>query len=99
MDKIKNPMDLQTIKENILKKKYHCREDFLHDIQQIHINSSIFNGDDDVFTLKAMTLLQVRFNPGASTKRELSTVVIISQRAVTTYSVGHNSATSYYKGM
>ena len=52
MDKIKNPMDLQTIKENILKKKYHSRQDFLGDINQIVENSAIFNGEVDVFTQK-----------------------------------------------
>ena len=52
LDKIKNPMDLQTIKESILKKKYHSREDFLSDINQIVENSAIFNGENDVFTLK-----------------------------------------------
>ena len=52
LDKIKNPMDLQTIKESILKKKYHSREEFLCDISQIVENSAIFNGENDVFTLK-----------------------------------------------
>ena len=58
LDKIKNPMDLQTIKENILKKKYHSREDFLADINQIVENSSLFNGESDVLTVKAKTLLE-----------------------------------------
>ena len=38
LDKVKNPMDLQTIRENIQKKKYHSREDFLGDMQQIVAN-------------------------------------------------------------
>ena len=55
LDKIKNPMDLQTIKENILKKKYHSRQDFLGDINQIVENSAIFNGEVDVFTQKVIS--------------------------------------------
>ena len=59
MDKIKNPMDLQTIKENILKKKYHSRQDFLGDINQIVENSAIFNGEVDVFTQKVNCLRNI----------------------------------------
>jgi len=57
LDKIKNPMDLQTIKD-ILKKKYHSRQDFLGDINQIVENSAIFNGEVDVFTQKAKSILE-----------------------------------------
>ena len=59
LDKIKNPMDLQTIKENILKKKYHSRQDFLGDINQIVENSAIFNGEVDVFTQKVSFLKNI----------------------------------------
>ena len=61
LDKIKNPMDLQTIKENILKKKYHSRQDFLGDINQIVENSAIFNGEVDVFTQKVNFLKKSEF--------------------------------------
>lgn len=59
LDKIKSPMDLQTIKENILKKKYHSREDFLSDVNQIMENSAIYNGEDDLLTANARKLLDV----------------------------------------
>ena len=52
-------MDLQTIKENILKKKYHSRQDFLGDINQIVENSAIFNGEVDVFTQKVNLLRNI----------------------------------------
>ena len=52
-------MDLQTIKENILKKKYHSRQDFLGDINQIVENSAIFNGEVDVFTQKVNCLRNI----------------------------------------
>ncbi len=52
-------MDLQTIKESILKKKYHCREDFLADINQIVENSAIYNGEDDFLTVNAKKIMDV----------------------------------------
>ena len=35
LDKIKRPMDLQTIRDSVQKKKYHSREEFLSDIHQV----------------------------------------------------------------
>ncbi|QQP50590.1 Transcription initiation factor TFIID subunit, partial [Caligus rogercresseyi] len=58
-DIVKNPMDLQTIRENIQKKKYHKREEFLHDINQIVANSALFNGPEDIHTQNAKKLLEV----------------------------------------
>ena len=57
LDKVKNPMDLQTIRENIQKKKYHSREDFLADMQQIVTNSVIYNGETDLLTMNAQKLM------------------------------------------
>ena len=37
LDKIKRPMDLQTVRDNVQKKKYHSREDFLADINQVQL--------------------------------------------------------------
>ena len=59
LDKVKIPMDLQTVKDNILKKKYHSREDFLGDIAQIVDNSRIYNGPDDLLTQNANKLMEV----------------------------------------
>ena len=59
LDKVKTPMDLQTIRENIQNKKYRSREDFLTDIQQIVNNSITYNGGDDIYTKNARKLLEV----------------------------------------
>ncbi|XP_040573195.1 transcription initiation factor TFIID subunit 1 [Lepeophtheirus salmonis] len=58
-DVIKNPMDLQTIRENIQKKKYHKREEFLSDVNQIVANSAIFNGPEDIHTQNAKKLMDL----------------------------------------
>ena len=52
LDIVKNPMDLATIREGILNNKYQSREEFLNDIRQIVKNSEIFNGENNIFTLK-----------------------------------------------
>ena len=52
-------MDLQTIREQIQQKKYHSREEFLSDINQIMENSSIYNGPNDIYTSNAQKLLDV----------------------------------------
>lgn len=59
LEKVKNPMDLQTIRENVQKKKYRTREDFLSDINQIKENSIIYNGGDDIYTKSAQRLYEV----------------------------------------
>ena len=59
LDKIETPMDLQTIKERILEKRYISREEFLTDVLQIKINSEIYNGPDDMLTNNAKKLLAV----------------------------------------
>ena len=59
LDKIQRPMDLQSIRENIQQKKYHSREEFLSDINQIVENSSIYNGPNDIYTSSAQKLLEV----------------------------------------
>ena len=59
LDKIQRPMDLQTIRENIQQKKYHSREEFLSDMNQIVENSSIYNGPNDIYTVSAQKLLDV----------------------------------------
>ncbi len=56
LEKIKTPMDLQTIREFIQNKKYQSREDFLQDISLIVDNSATYNGDDDIVTKNAEKL-------------------------------------------
>ena len=59
LDKIKTPMDLQTIRENIQNKKYHTRLDFLQDISLIVENSATYNGGDDIYTKSAEKLRDI----------------------------------------
>ncbi|CAG5087297.1 Similar to Taf1: Transcription initiation factor TFIID subunit 1 (Drosophila melanogaster) [Cotesia congregata] len=56
---IKNPMDLQTIRENVRKYKYETREKFLDDMNLIVKNSSIYNGPIHILTVTAQRILQV----------------------------------------
>ncbi|CAL8079003.1 unnamed protein product [Orchesella dallaii] len=53
---VKNPMDLQTMREKIRNKKYHLRSDFLNDMQLIRDNSSLYNGENSTFTNYAESL-------------------------------------------
>lgn len=41
---VTRPMDLQTIRENLRQKRYHSREEFIADVNQIVENSTIYNG-------------------------------------------------------
>ena len=52
-------MDLQTIRENIGEKLYKSRADFLSDVNQIVENSSIYNGENDIYTVSARKLFDV----------------------------------------
>jgi len=36
LEKIKRPMTLQNIRDNVQKKKYHSREEFLSDVNQVN---------------------------------------------------------------
>lgn len=54
---VQNPMDLQTIREHIRQRKYHCREEFLGDVNQIVENSSLYNGPNNVLTMASQRML------------------------------------------
>merc|ERR1719232_2168226 len=56
-DVIKRPMDLQTIKNNVQNKKYHSREEFLGDMQQMVENSTAFNGETSILTIHSRTIM------------------------------------------
>ncbi len=49
---VKQPMDLETITTKIKMRKYHSRDEFIHDMNLIYGNSLIFNGESNEFTLK-----------------------------------------------
>merc|ERR1712106_1042123 len=56
-DVIKRPMDLQTIRDNVQNKKYHSREEFLGDINQMVENSSSFNGEASILTINSKVIM------------------------------------------
>ena len=56
-EKIKQPMDLETISRKITSHKYHSRDDFVKDMKLIYQNSLVFNGDNSEFTVKAKILI------------------------------------------
>jgi len=55
-EKIKQPICLQDIRENIASFKYHSLAGFLADFDLLVINSQIFNGINDPLTKKAMDI-------------------------------------------
>ncbi|KAK2720741.1 transcription initiation factor TFIID subunit 1-like isoform X2 [Artemia franciscana] len=50
---VKDPMDLETITRKVKANKYHNREDFLRDVEQIVKNSLAYNGETHPVTAKA----------------------------------------------
>merc|ERR1712183_723780 len=56
-DVIKRPMDLQTIRDNVQNKKYHSKEEFLGDINQMVENSSSFNGEASILTINSKAIM------------------------------------------
>ncbi|KAK7495279.1 hypothetical protein BaRGS_00013461, partial [Batillaria attramentaria] len=56
---IKRPMDLQTMREHVRNKKYHSREIFLNDVNQIVENSKLYNGGPHLLTLTAQSMLEL----------------------------------------
>ena len=56
---IKNPMDLQTMREKARKRQYSSREPFLVDINQILENSNVYNGAKSVLTLAAQKMFNL----------------------------------------
>ncbi|CAG2164848.1 unnamed protein product [Oppiella nova] len=56
---IKNPMDLQTIRNKIREKGFTCRDDFLQDINQIVENSRLYNGINHSLTFTAQKMMEM----------------------------------------
>ncbi|XP_060688732.1 transcription initiation factor TFIID subunit 1 isoform X2 [Hemiscyllium ocellatum] len=56
---ITNPMDLETVRKNISKHKYHNREVFLQDVELILSNSIKYNGTDSLYTKTAQEIVNV----------------------------------------
>uniref|UniRef100_A0ABM0M5Q9 Transcription initiation factor TFIID subunit 1-like n=1 Tax=Saccoglossus kowalevskii TaxID=10224 RepID=A0ABM0M5Q9_SACKO len=56
---VKKPVDLQTMRENVRRKKYSSREDMLQDIQQIASNSALYNGAKSALTMTAQSMVEI----------------------------------------
>jgi transcription initiation factor TFIID subunit 1 len=63
---IKNPIDLQTIRQRVLAHTYETREGFLNDIRQLVENSRQFNGEYDQITRDAQTIFAACFQKFAA---------------------------------
>ncbi|TMW43172.1 hypothetical protein DOY81_011743 [Sarcophaga bullata] len=59
---VNKPMDLQTMRDNIRQKRYHSREEFLADLNQIVENSTLYNGANSSFTNAAQRMLKSCFD-------------------------------------
>ncbi|CAH1777107.1 unnamed protein product [Owenia fusiformis] len=56
---VKRPMDLQAIRESIRDRKYHNRQAFLEDLNQVVENSKLYNGPTSVLTHTAQKMLDL----------------------------------------
>jgi transcription initiation factor TFIID subunit 1 len=63
---IKNPIDLQTIRQRVLGHMYETREGFLNDVRQLVDNSRQFNGECDQITCDAQTIFAACFQKFAA---------------------------------
>ncbi|XP_004536590.1 transcription initiation factor TFIID subunit 1 isoform X1 [Ceratitis capitata] len=59
---VTKPMDLQTMRDYIRQRRYHNREEFLADLNQIVENSTLYNGARSSFTVAAQRMLQSCFD-------------------------------------
>lgn len=59
---VNKPMDLQTMRDNARQKRYHSREEFLADLNQIVENSTLYNGPNSSFTSAAQRMLKSCFD-------------------------------------
>ena len=58
-EKIKEPMDLETMSKKVQTHAYHSRSEFFRDMELIWSNSKDFNGEQSEFTQKAKVLVDI----------------------------------------
>ncbi|XP_058793259.1 transcription initiation factor TFIID subunit 1-like [Phymastichus coffea] len=56
---VTQPIDLQTINDNLRQKKYQCRKELLADMNQIKLNSALYNGPEHPLTHTAQRMLEL----------------------------------------
>ena len=57
-DVVKNPMDLDTLGKLTMHNKYTTTEEYFSDLNQLVVNSSMFNGADSQYTKKAVEIYE-----------------------------------------
>jgi len=55
---VKNPMDLETLKNNCQEHRYQTREGFLDDVKLIYNNSLLYNGPEHAFTQTSQKMVE-----------------------------------------
>ena len=58
LEKVKNPIDLSTIKKKLHSNEYKTAEDFMYDVKLIYENSKIYNGENSMITFIANDILK-----------------------------------------
>jgi hypothetical protein len=76
-DIVKQPMDLTTLRANVLRRRYLEVDDFLADLDLIHDNCKRYNGAASVLTETALKLV-----------KEVRSALIRVQRSFTNHAVG-----------
>lgn len=71
---VKNPMDLQTIRENIKKGIYHTRDDFLEHVASIMNNCVLYNGPHHPLTKVAENLVKTAKDELKAKEKELGEI-------------------------
>ena len=66
---MKNPIDLQTIRQRVQAHTYVNRESFLNDMRQLVENSRLFNGEYHPITRDAQTIFAACFQKFAAVRR------------------------------
>lgn len=56
---VTQPMDLQTLRENVRNRKYENRQQFMSDVHQMYANSKLYNGLKNIYTLTAEKMLEL----------------------------------------
>merc|ERR1719367_2655940 len=77
-DVIKRPMDLQSMRESVQNRKYHSREEFLGDMNQMVENSIAFNGETSILTINCKTIMDrvvMRFTEAEDRLMKLETMI------------------------
>uniref|UniRef100_A0A914H2H9 Bromo domain-containing protein n=1 Tax=Globodera rostochiensis TaxID=31243 RepID=A0A914H2H9_GLORO len=91
-DKIQRPMDLGTIEQNIKDHRYTTVNAFRRDIEQILINSRIFNGAQSAYTLKAEEIVEVTNQLHDKSKGHLAELEANIQKALSANQDGARGA-------